>query len=176
MHCKEPFRALRCNESLVLKECDNAMEITFLGATKTVTGSKYLVTVDSKKILVDCGLFQGHKEMRLRNWKKLSIDPRKIDAVLLTHAHIDHSGYLPLLIKNGFKGNIYCTRGTKDLCAILLPDSGYLQEEDANRANKYGYSKHKPALPLYTMEDGKRALDHFVVRNFDDPLQLFDTL
>ncbi|MFZ2314447.1 MAG: MBL fold metallo-hydrolase [Gammaproteobacteria bacterium] len=152
------------------------MKITFLGATRTVTGSKYLITLDSKKILVDCGLFQGYKEFRLRNWDKLPVDPREIDAVILTHAHIDHSGYLPLLIKNGFRGNIYSTRGTKDLCAILLPDSGYLQEEDANRANKYGYSKHKPAMPLYTMEDGMRALDHFVALDFDDPLLLFDTL
>lgn len=152
------------------------MKITFLGATRTVTGSKYLITIDSKNILVDCGLFQGYKEFRLRNWDKLPINPHDIDAVILTHAHIDHSGYLPLLVKNGFRGKIYCTRGTKDLCAILLPDSGYLQEEDANRANKYGYSKHKPALPLYTMEDGIRALDQFVVRNFDDPLQLFGML
>ncbi len=152
------------------------MKMTFLGATKTVTGSKYLITLDSKKILVDCGLFQGHKELRLRNWDKFPIDPHTIDAVILTHAHIDHSGYLPLLVKNGFRGNIYCTRGTKDLCTILLPDSGYLQEEDANRANQYGYSKHKPALPLYTMEDGKRALDRFVVCHFDDPILLFGSL
>lgn len=152
------------------------MKITFLGATQTVTGSKYLITVDSKKVLVDCGLFQGHKELRLRNWNKLPIDPRDIDAVILTHAHIDHSGYLPLLVKNGFKGKIYCTRGTKELCAILLPDSGYLQEEDANRANKYGYSKHHPALPLYTMQDGKRALEQFVVCHFDEPIELFKSL
>lgn len=152
------------------------MKITFLGATKTVTGSKYLITIDSKKVLVDCGLFQGYKELRLRNWGKLPIDPHEIDAVILTHAHIDHSGYLPLLVKNGFKGNIYCTRGTKDLCAILLPDSGYLQEEDARRANKYGYSKHTPALPLYTMEDGILALDQFVTLNFNESLKLFDTL
>lgn len=152
------------------------MKITFLGATKTVTGSKYLITIDSKKILVDCGLFQGYKELRLRNWNPLPIHPKDIDAVVLTHAHIDHSGYLPLLVKNGFKGHIYCTRGTKDLCAILLPDSGFLQEEDASRANRYGYSKHKPALPLYTMQDGIKALNQFVVVNFDSPLTLFDNL
>lgn len=145
------------------------MKISFLGAAKTVTGSKYLISVESKKILVDCGLFQGHKEFRLRNWDKLPINPSEIDAVILTHAHIDHTGYLPLLVKNGFKGKIYCTYGTRDLCAILLPDSGFLQEEDANRANRYGYSKHKPALPLYTMRDGMRALDHFV------PWQLNET-
>lgn len=152
------------------------MKITFLGGARTVTGSKYLMTIDSRKVLVDCGLYQGYKELRLRNWDKLPIDPKDIDAVILTHAHIDHSGYLPLLVKNGFTGNIYCTRGTRDLCAILLPDSGYLQEEDANRANKYGDSKHEPALPLYTMEDSVRALDQFVVCDFDAPLQLFNTL
>lgn len=152
------------------------MEITFLGATRTVTGSKYLISIDSKKILIDCGLFQGYKELRLRNWDKLPIEPHQIDAVILTHAHIDHSGYLPLLVKNGFTGKIYCTKGTKDLCTILLPDSGYLQEEDANRANRYGYSKHTPALPLYTMEDGKRALDQFVAINFNDAFKLFDML
>lgn len=152
------------------------MNITFLGAAKTVTGSKYLITLNSKKILIDCGLYQGYKELRLRNWEKLPVDPRTIDAVILTHAHIDHSGYLPRLVKNGFRGNIYCTRGTKDLCAILLPDSGYLQEADANRANKYGYSKHTPALPLYTMEEGKKTLEQFVVCNFDDPISLFGEL
>lgn len=155
--------------------CKRFMKITFLGATRTVTGSKYLITMDSKKILVDCGLFQGYKELRLRNWDPLPINAHDIEAVILTHAHIDHSGYLPLLVKNGFRGNIYCTQGTKDLCAILLPDSGYLQEEDANRANKYGYSKHKPALPLYTMKDGLRALDQFVVINFNDPFQIFNS-
>lgn len=152
------------------------MQLTFLGATKTVTGSKYLITVNSKKILIDCGLFQGYKDLRLRNWQKLPIDPRHIDAVILTHAHIDHSGYLPLLVKNGFKGKIYCTQGTKDLCSILLPDSGHIQEEDANRANKYGYSKHRPAAPLYTMEDGIRSLDQFYPINFDEHYELFKTL
>lgn len=142
------------------------MYIQFLGATKTVTGSKYLLTCDGHKILVDCGLFQGLKELRLRNWAKLPIDPAEIDAVLLTHAHIDHSGYLPLLARNGFKGRIYCTHATKDLCAIMLPDSGFLQEEEARRANKYGYSKHKPALPLYTREDADRVLSQFYPVDF----------
>jgi metallo-beta-lactamase family protein len=128
------------------------MQITFLGAAQTVTGSKYLLSVDSKKILIDCGLFQGYKELRLRNWDKFFINPAEIDAVIITHAHIDHTGYLPLLVKNGFKGKIYASPGTKALCAILLPDSGYLQEEEARNANKFGYSKHKPALPLYTQE------------------------
>lgn len=152
------------------------MQLTFLGATQTVTGSKYLITINSKKILVDCGLFQGYKELRLRNWQRLPIDPHDIDAVILTHAHIDHTGYLPLLVKSGFSGRIYCTQGTKDLCSILLPDSGHIQEEDAKFANKYNYSKHKPALPLYTMEDGIRALDQFYPIRFDEPYQLFKTL
>jgi len=137
------------------------MRITFLGATNTVTGSKFLISFGSKKILIDCGLFQGLKELRLRNWTPFPIDPHTIDAVVLTHAHIDHSGYLPLLIKNGFAGKVYCSRATRDLCAVLLPDSGYLQEEEARFLNKHGYSKHKPALPLYTMEDAARALLHF---------------
>ncbi|MDR3477349.1 MAG: MBL fold metallo-hydrolase [Gammaproteobacteria bacterium] len=134
------------------------MKLTFLGATNTVTGSKFLVTIGTKKILIDCGLFQGLKELRLRNWNKFPIDPKTIDAVVLTHAHIDHTGYLPLLIKNGFKGKVYCSSATKDLCAVLLPDSGYLQEEEAKFLNKHGYSKHKPALPLYTQQDALNAL------------------
>ena len=152
------------------------MQITFLGAARAVTGSKYLLNINSKKILVDCGLYQGHKELRLRNWAKLPVDPREIHAVILTHAHIDHTGYIPLLIKNGFEGKIYCTQGTRDLCAILLPDSGYLQEEDAALANRLGYSKHKPALPLYTKEDGINALKQFVTFDFNEPHTLFNQL
>ncbi|HHI9467482.1 TPA: MBL fold metallo-hydrolase RNA specificity domain-containing protein [Legionella anisa] len=147
------------------------MKLTFLGATETVTGSKYLVQADHNKILVDCGLFQGYKELRLRNWAPLPINPSSINAVLLTHAHIDHTGYLPLLVKNGFSGPIYCTPGTKDLCAILLPDSGHLQEEEAKNANKYGYSKHHPALPLYTIQDAETALKQFRTKLYDT---LFD--
>ena len=150
------------------------MKLTFLGATGTVTGSKYLLSVDDKKILVDCGLFQGYKELRLRNWSPLSFDPKSIDALILTHAHIDHSGYIPLLVKNGFKGNIYCTSGTRDLCSILLPDSGHLQEEEAYIANKYGYSKHHPALPLYTVIDAEIALKQFVPKDYNTVYQLFD--
>ncbi|MGB4057838.1 MAG: MBL fold metallo-hydrolase [Alphaproteobacteria bacterium] len=137
------------------------MKLTFLGATGTVTGSKYLLEIRDKKILIDCGLFQGLKELRERNWDKFPVDPSSIDAVLLTHAHIDHSGYLPLLIKNGFKGAVYTSEATIDLCGILLPDSAYLQEEDAARANRYGYTKHKPALPLYTQQDARLALEQF---------------
>jgi metallo-beta-lactamase family protein len=134
------------------------MKLTFLGATNTVTGSKFLLTLGTKKILIDCGLFQGLKELRLRNWTKFPIDPKTIDVVVLTHAHIDHTGYLPLLIKNGFKGKVYCSSATKDLCGVLLPDSGYLQEEEAKFLNKHGFSKHKPALPLYTKADAEHAL------------------
>jgi metallo-beta-lactamase family protein len=137
------------------------MELTFLGATGTVTGSRYLVRTGAKKILVDCGLFQGYKHLRLRNRAPLPVNPAEIDAVVLSHAHLDHSGYLPLLIKNGFSGKVYCSEATCDLCAILLPDSGHLQEEEARYANKRGYSKHTPALPLYTLEDAERAMQAF---------------
>lgn len=150
------------------------MNLQFLGATQTVTGSKYLLTIGDKKILIDCGLFQGLKELRLRNWAKLPLDPASINAVVLTHAHIDHSGYLPLLVKNGFAGKVFCTQGTKELCEILLPDSGYLQEEEANHANKYGYSKHKPALPLYTMEDAKTSLQNLAPCDFDRDYKIYD--
>lgn len=143
------------------------MEITFLGATNTVTGSKYLVRSDSRTVLVDCGLFQGYKPLRLRNWAPLPVDPKTIDAVVLTHAHIDHSGYIPLLVKNGFAGKVYCSTATRDLCSILLPDSGYLQEEEARYANKHGYSKHAPAKPLYTQDDAKRSLRRFSPLEFE---------
>lgn len=149
------------------------MQLAFLGATGTVTGSKYLLTFGSKKVLVDCGLYQGYKELRLRNWNKLPIDPAEVDAVILTHAHIDHTGYLPLFIKNGFTGPIYSTPGTKELCAILLPDCGHIQEEDAYLANKYGFSKHKPALPLYTLEEAQKVMPQFVTVPFDKPYQLY---
>jgi len=148
------------------------MEITFLGATGTVTGSKYLIRTGSIRALVDCGLFQGFKQLRLRNWEALPISPPEIDAVVLTHAHLDHSGYLPLLIKEGFSGRIYCTAGTRDLCAILLPDSGHLQEEDAEHANRHRYSKHSPALPLYTEQDAERSLRQFSPVDFDRDIKL----
>lgn len=136
------------------------MKLTFLGATRTVTGSKYLVEAEGKKILVDCGLFQGYKDLRLRNWEHFPVPPAHIDAVVLTHAHLDHSGYLPLLVKQGFRGKIYCTPPTLDLCKLLLADSGYIQEEDARRANKYNYSKHAPALPLYTLADAEESFKY----------------
>ncbi|MEQ1720776.1 MAG: MBL fold metallo-hydrolase [Nitrosomonas sp.] len=137
------------------------LKLQFLGATGTVTGSKYLLQSDTKNILVDCGLFQGFKQLRLRNWKALPFNPKDIDVVLLTHAHIDHSGYLPLLVKNGFKGAIYCTAATRDLCEVLLLDSAKLQEEEAEYMNKHSFSKHKPALPLYTRDDAERSLELF---------------
>jgi len=143
------------------------MTIQFLGATGTVTGSKYLVQAADKLILVDCGLFQGYKQLRLRNWARLAVDPKTIDAVVLTHAHLDHSGYLPLLVKNGYKGPVFCTAATADLCGILLPDSGHLQEEDARYANRRGFSKHHPALPLYSQEDAKRCLSQLKPVQFD---------
>lgn len=132
------------------------VDITFLGGANTVTGSKYLVRHDKHCLLIDCGLFQGYKQLRLRNRTPLPIAPDGINAVLLTHAHLDHSGYLPLLVKEGFAGKVYSTKGTQDLCKILLPDSGHIQEEDAAFANRHGFSKHSPAMPLYTRQD---ALD-----------------
>ena len=143
------------------------MKLQFLGATGTVTGSKYLVTTATKRVLVDCGLFQGYKNLRERNWTPPPVDPASLDAVVLTHAHLDHSGYLPLLIKNGFSGPVFATPATIDLAAILLPDSGHIQEEDAEYANKKGFSKHEPALPLYTEAEAIAALRSFQPLEFD---------
>lgn len=142
------------------------MRLTFLGATETVTGSRFLLEMGNRKVLVDCGLFQGMRELRRRNWNKFPIPPESIDAVILTHAHIDHSGYLPLLVKNGFRGKVYCSEATRELCGILLPDSGFLQEEEARLANRYGYSRHHPAEPLYTREDAEKCLLQFRVLEF----------
>lgn len=136
-------------------------KLTFLGATQTVTGSKFLLEADGKKLLIDCGLFQGLKELRLRNWEDFPMAPASIDMVILTHAHIDHTGYLPKLVQLGFKGKVYATPATADLCGIMLPDSAHLQEEDAKYANKKQFSKHQPALPLYTVTDAERALELF---------------
>ncbi len=133
--------------------------LTFYGGAGTVTGSKYLIEAFGSKILLDAGLFQGLKELRLRNWAKPPFDPAQLNAVVLSHAHIDHSGYLPLLAKNHFRGKIHCTSGTDDLLNIMLRDSAHLQEEEAAAANRHGYSKHKPALPLYTVEDAETALN-----------------
>jgi metallo-beta-lactamase family protein len=146
------------------------MQLQFLGAAGTVTGSKYLLTRGHDSLMVDCGLFQGYKPLRLRNWAEPSFNPADISAVVLTHAHVDHSGYLPLLVKKGFRGRIYASQATAELCHILLPDSARLSEEDAERANRHNYSKHKPALPLYTERDAEAALRHFVTVDYDTPI------
>ncbi|MDQ3212894.1 MAG: MBL fold metallo-hydrolase, partial [Acidobacteriota bacterium] len=132
--------------------------ITFLGAARTVTGSKYLLDTGRAKILIDAGLFQGLKELRLRNWQEFPVPPKDLDAIVLTHAHLDHCGYLPRLVSQGFRGRVFCTPGTQDLCRIVLPDSGRIQEEDAANANRHGYSRHAPALPLYGEADAARAV------------------
>ncbi len=149
-------------------------KLTFLGAARTVTGSKYLLEVDEKKILVDCGLFQGLKELRVRNWQPLPVQASEISAVVLTHAHLDHSGYLPRLTVEGYHGKIFCTAGTADLCKLILPDSARLQEEDAREANRLRYSRHDPALPLYREPDAFRALSQMQVFGFNQPVTIAD--
>jgi metallo-beta-lactamase family protein len=147
------------------------MRITFLGAAGTVTGSKMLIEHDGKRVLVDCGLFQGYKQLRLRNWQPLPISPSELDAVVLTHAHLDHSGYLPVLVRDGYRGPVYATAATGALAAILLPDSGHLQEEEAEYHNRHASSKHKPALPLYTRQDAEQALANFRPLPFHTPFE-----
>lgn len=154
--------------------------IQFLGAAGTVTGSKHLVNASGDttgvgfQTLIDCGMFQGPKEWRERNWQELPIPAPAIETVVLTHAHLDHSGWIPRLVKEGFKGPIYATPATVDLCGILLPDSGYLQEEDAAFHNKQKSSKHTPALPLYTMDEAKQALGRFSPVDFGKTVKLSD--
>ena len=150
--------------------------LTFLGATGMVTGSKYLLEFDKHKFLIDCGLFQGAKKYRLKNWESLPLDPADVDRVLLTHAHIDHTGYLPRFCKDGFSGPVHCTHATGDLCDIMLKDSAHLQEEDAAWANKKGYSKHKPALPLYTVKDAEETLKRFQPLQYGEDLFIEDGL
>ena len=147
------------------------MRLTFLGATQTVTGSKSLLQIDGSKLLVDCGLFQGGRDLRERNWSQLPIAPAAIDAVVLTHAHLDHSGYVPRLVRDGFKGPIFCTPATADLCEILLLDSAHLMERDAEFANRHGFSRHKPALPLYTVADAEVALRRLRRVRFDQSFE-----
>ena len=148
------------------------LKITFLGAVGTVTGSKYLIEAGGRRVLLDCGLFQGYKELRLRNWSPLPVPASSIDAIVLTHAHLDHSGYIPLLMRQGFGGPVYASAATRELCKILLPDAGHLQERDAEFANKRGYSKHHPALPLYTEAEGEAAISLFRRAEFGAPFDL----
>jgi metallo-beta-lactamase family protein len=147
--------------------------LTFLGAAGTVTGSKHLLEFGGRRVLVDCGLFQGLKELRLRNWEPLPVDPATIDAVVLTHAHLDHCGYLPRLVAAGYRGRIFCTPATKELCSLVLPDSAHIQEEDARAANRHGFTKHQPALPLYTSVDAARALDRLQPVGYERPIPLW---
>jgi metallo-beta-lactamase family protein len=148
------------------------ISITFLGAARTVTGSKYLVESNGSRIMVDAGLFQGLKELRERNWQDLPVPAASIEAIVLTHAHLDHCGYLPRLVAQGFRGRVFCTLGTQDLCKIVLPDAGRLQEEDANYANRHNYSKHKPALPLYREVDAFRAVSQLQPCGYDRPMPI----
>jgi metallo-beta-lactamase family protein len=143
------------------------VKLSFLGAAGTVTGSKYLLEASGTRILVDCGLYQGVKQLRLRNWAEPPVQPASVDAVLLTHAHLDHSGYLPAFVRDGFRGPVFCSEPTRDLCGILLPDAAYLQEEDAAYANRKGFSKHHPALPLYTKGDAAAAITRLMPIGFD---------
>jgi metallo-beta-lactamase family protein len=143
--------------------------VQFLGAAGTVTGSMHLVTAGGRRVLLDAGLFQGEKALRLRNWGERVPEPRRLDAIVLSHAHIDHTGYLPVLVRQGFRGPIYCTPSTAGLLKIMLPDAAHLQEEDAERANRKGYSRHKPALPLYTIEDAHATLERLQPRPFGKP-------
>lgn len=148
------------------------MKITFLGAVQEVTGSKYLIENNDIKILVDCGLFQGSKELTQHNWDPFPVDPKSIDALVLTHAHIDHTGYIPLLVKNGFKGKIYCTKATSQLCAILLLDCGSLQEDEAKYANEKKDSQHPMVMPLYTKLDAENSLKFFQAVDYDTAFAL----
>jgi metallo-beta-lactamase family protein len=136
-------------------------KLTFYGAAGCVTGSKYLVEANGKRLLVDCGIFQGTRELSDRNWQALPTNPKTINWVVLTHAHLDHSGWLPSLMKQGYTGPIYSNAATRELCAIVLPDSGHIQEDDARHAAKHGYSSHKPPLPLYTEQDARNVLNQF---------------
>ena len=146
--------------------------LTFLGAARTVTGSKYLLEFNGTHVLIDAGLFQGLKEHRLRNWEEFPIPPESLDAVVLTHAHLDHVGHLPRLVAQGYRGRVFCTAGTQELSRLVLPDSARIQEEDARQANRHGYSKHSPALPLYTEPDAFRALTQFQPIGYNRPIEI----
>lgn len=162
------------SSDILLALSNPALSLTFLGAAGTVTGSKHLLDCGGRRILVDCGLFQGLKELRLRNWEPLPVEARSIDAVILTHAHLDHCGYLPRLVSAGFRGRIFCTPATKELCSLVLPDSAHIQEEDARDANRHGFSRHAPALPLYTSADAARALTQLQPVGYNRPVPVLD--
>jgi len=151
-------------------------KLTFWGAVGTVTGSRYILDVEGTRLLIDCGLFQGTKDNRVKNWEPFPAPPSSINRVLLTHAHMDHTGYLPRLVHDGFSGRVHCTHATHELCDILLRDSAHIQEEDAYWANKQGYSKHKPALPLYTVADAEHAMKLFSPLYFGEDFYLNDVL
>lgn len=151
---------------------DEMLTLTSLGGAGTVTGSKHLLSDGDRRILVDCGLFQGLKNLRELNWAPLPFAPSSIDAVILTHAHLDHSGYLPRLLRDGFRGRIYATAATRDIAELILKDSAHLNEKDAEYANRKGFSKHKPALPLYGVRDAERALEAFTTVPFDKAIKL----
>src|SRR5690349_2955229 len=146
--------------------------LTFLGAARTVTGSKFLIEHDGIRVLVDCGLFQGLKSLRNRNWEDFPVPPASISAVVLTHAHLDHVGYLPRLVAQGFAGRAFCTAGTQDLCRLVLPDSGRIQEEDARQANRHQYTRHNPAVPLYDEIAAQRALTHLQPVGYERELEV----
>jgi metallo-beta-lactamase family protein len=150
------------------------ISLTFLGAARTVTGSKYLLESDGAKVLIDAGLFQGLKELRERNWQNLPFSVSDLGAIVLTHAHLDHCGYLPRVVAQGFRGRVFCTQGTKELCGIVLPDAGRLQEEDAEYANRHGFSKHKPALPLYRETDAFRAVSQLQPCGYERAMPVAD--
>jgi metallo-beta-lactamase family protein len=151
-------------------------KVSFLGGVRTVTGSRFLLELKDRNYLIDCGMFQGIKENRLKNWEPFPVDTKRINKVLLTHAHIDHSGYLPRFCKEGFSGQIHCTDATFDLCQILLRDSAHLQEEDADWANRKGFSKHKPALPLYNTQDAEHALTYFKPYHYGEDFFIEDNI
>jgi len=147
------------------------VKLRFLGGVDTVTGSRHLLETDKNRVLVDCGLYQGVKALRRRNWAPFPIKPDSIDCILLTHGHIDHSGYLPVLVKRGFRGKIHCTKATLELCRVLLPDAGHLQEEDARYANRKHFSRHEKAEPLFTIEDAMRALELFEAHPYEEDFE-----
>lgn len=146
----------------------SGLTLTCLGAAGTVTGSKHLLELDGRRILVDCGLFQGLKNLRELNWAHLPVEPSSIDAVVLTHAHLDHTGYLPRLVRDGFAGQVYCTPATADVTELIVLDSAHIQESDAAHSNRHGHSRHSPALPLYTTADAEKALKRLTTREIGE--------